>query len=102
MSHPATWTSRWGAWRANEGGLTDDPIGWADASSWARMAAYGQARRHGESTAQPAAAPRIGSAYQRSPAATRRPSGATTQATGQTQQDAPQLQASHPRAHCDR
>ena len=98
MSHPATWAGRWGAWRAKEGGLTDDPIGWADASSWARMAGYGQARRHGESTAQPAAASRIGSAYQRSPAATRRPSGATTQATGQTQQDAPQLQASHPRA----
>ena len=44
MRHPATWAGRWGAWRAKEGGLTDDPIGWADASSWARMAAYGEAR----------------------------------------------------------
>ena len=44
MSSLASWPARW-ATRWREGGLTDDPIAWADASSWARMAAYADAVR---------------------------------------------------------
>ena len=93
MSHPATWAGRWGAWRAKEGGLTDDPIGWADASSWARMAAYGQARWHDAQPPRPAPAPRTTSSLPRS-AADPWPSGpAAPTARGQAPQGTAQPSA---------
>ena len=61
MGGLASWPARWGA-RLREGGLTDDPIAWSDASSWARMAAYADAvrsdPRHAARAVTPAVAER--------------------------------------------
>ncbi len=58
MNGPASWAARWGAARygergIGEGALGADPIAWADGSSWARLAAFGDTQRaHARRAAQ--------------------------------------------------